>query len=213
MASSFRSVFRDGLFAGQAGIVTGAGSGIGRCTAHELAALGARVALVGRKMEKLEAVAREIADAGGEARCYAADIREEAMLVDSHDHAGALIGAQQVPDLVSDFDCGVDVADPGRLLECLGDGPEGDSLAVRGAPAPEHLGLGAYPPKELMHEARLADSCRTEEREQLARSVGGCLLECRLEPPAFALPTNERRIETLGVTGDGPGDGQQTEWP
>src|SRR3954452_25042735 len=77
MAASFRSVFRDGLFAGQAGIVTGAGSGIGRCTAHELAALGARVALVGRKAEKLEAVAREIADVGGTARCYAADIREE----------------------------------------------------------------------------------------------------------------------------------------
>ena len=73
----YRSIFRAGLFAGQAGIVTGAGSGIGRCTAHELAALGARVALVGRKAEKLEAVAREIADAGGTARCYAADIREE----------------------------------------------------------------------------------------------------------------------------------------
>ena len=77
MAASYRSVFRENLFAGQAGIVTGAGSGIGRCTAHELAALGARVALVGRKTEKLEAVAREIAEAGGAARCYAADIREE----------------------------------------------------------------------------------------------------------------------------------------
>ena len=75
MATAFRSVFRAGLFEGQAGIVTGAGSGIGRCTAHELAALGARVALVGRKPEKLEAVAREIAEAGGSARCYAADIR------------------------------------------------------------------------------------------------------------------------------------------
>jgi citronellol/citronellal dehydrogenase len=75
--AAYRSVFRDGLFAGQAGIVTGAGSGIGRCTAHELAALGARVALVGRKPEKLEAVAREIAEAGGSARCYTADIREE----------------------------------------------------------------------------------------------------------------------------------------
>src|SRR5262245_10766616 len=75
--ATYQSVFRNGLFAGQAGIVTGAGSGIGRCTAHELAALGARVALVGRKAEKLEAVAREIADAGGTARCYVADIREE----------------------------------------------------------------------------------------------------------------------------------------
>jgi citronellol/citronellal dehydrogenase len=77
MAAAYQSVFRAGLFEGQAGIVTGAGSGIGRCTAHELAALGARVALVGRKPEKLEAVAQEIADAGGIARCYSADIREE----------------------------------------------------------------------------------------------------------------------------------------
>jgi hypothetical protein len=41
------------LFAGQSIVVTGGGSGIGRCTAHELAALGANVALVGRKPEKL----------------------------------------------------------------------------------------------------------------------------------------------------------------
>ena len=77
MVAFFQSVFRGELFAGQAGLVTGAGSGIGRCTAHELAALGARVALVGRNVEKLEAVAREIADAGGSARFYSADIREE----------------------------------------------------------------------------------------------------------------------------------------
>src|SRR4029077_548236 len=75
--AAYQSVFRSGLFAGQAGIVTGAGSGIGRCTAHELAALGAGVALIGRKPEKLETVAREIAAAGGTARCYVADIREE----------------------------------------------------------------------------------------------------------------------------------------
>jgi NAD(P)-dependent dehydrogenase (short-subunit alcohol dehydrogenase family) len=66
--AAYQSVFRAKLFEGQAGIVTGAGSGIGRCTAHELAALGARVALIGRKADKLEAVAREIADAGGTAR-------------------------------------------------------------------------------------------------------------------------------------------------
>jgi citronellol/citronellal dehydrogenase len=77
MPASFQSVFRPNLFAGMAGIVTGAGSGIGRCTAHELASLGASVALIGRKLEKLEAVAREIAEAGGIARCHVADIREE----------------------------------------------------------------------------------------------------------------------------------------
>ena len=75
--AGYSSVFRSGLFAGQVAIVTGGGSGIGRCTAHELASLGAKVALIGRKVEKLEKVKAEIAAAGGEARGYACDIREE----------------------------------------------------------------------------------------------------------------------------------------
>ncbi len=45
---SYRSIFRPELFAGQVAIVTGGGSGIGRCTAHELASLGAKIAIVGR---------------------------------------------------------------------------------------------------------------------------------------------------------------------
>jgi len=71
---NYRSVFRPGLLAGQVAIVTGAGSGIGRCTAHELAALGARVALLGRKIDKLHAVAAEI---GKDAKPHACDIRDE----------------------------------------------------------------------------------------------------------------------------------------
>ncbi len=74
----YASVFRPGLFAGRVAVVTGGGSGIGRCTAHELAALGARIALVGRKQEKLDKVVAEIAEAGGEAMGFACDIREEA---------------------------------------------------------------------------------------------------------------------------------------
>ncbi|HXF44628.1 MAG TPA: SDR family oxidoreductase [Burkholderiaceae bacterium] len=74
---SYRSVFRPGLFAGQVVIVTGGGSGIGRCTAHELAALGARVLLVGRDPDKLQAVAAEIAQDGGAAEPLACDIRDE----------------------------------------------------------------------------------------------------------------------------------------
>lgn len=76
-AERYQSVFRSSLFQGQVAIVTGAGSGLGRCTAHELAALGARVALLGRKLEKLERTREEIAEAGGEARSFACDIREE----------------------------------------------------------------------------------------------------------------------------------------
>ena len=74
----YNSVFRAGLFAGQSIIVTGGGSGIGRCTAHELASLGAHVALVGRTALKLDAVAAEIAEDGGGASTHVCDIRDEA---------------------------------------------------------------------------------------------------------------------------------------
>ncbi len=80
-ANAYRSIFRPNLFADQVVVVTGGGSGIGRCTAHELAALGARVALVGRKADKLEAVRVEIADLGGIASCHPCDIREEEAVI------------------------------------------------------------------------------------------------------------------------------------
>ena len=46
-------------------LVTGAGSGIGRCYALRLAASGYRLVLVGERAEPLEAVGREIEAAGG----------------------------------------------------------------------------------------------------------------------------------------------------
>ena len=73
----YQSVFRPNLFLGQTLIVTGGGSGIGRCVAHELAALGAKVLITGRKAEKLEKVAAEIAEDGGVALHYSFDIRDE----------------------------------------------------------------------------------------------------------------------------------------
>ncbi|HTU61437.1 MAG TPA: SDR family NAD(P)-dependent oxidoreductase, partial [Polyangiales bacterium] len=73
----FSSVFKEALFDGQVHIVTGGGSGIGRCVAHELASLGARVVLLGRKPEKLQRVQAEIAAAGGLAEHAALDIRDE----------------------------------------------------------------------------------------------------------------------------------------
>jgi citronellol/citronellal dehydrogenase len=73
----YRSVFRPGLFSGQVHWVTGGGSGIGRCVAHELAALGATVVISGRKADKLERVAAEIAEDGGRCETTAFDIRDE----------------------------------------------------------------------------------------------------------------------------------------
>ncbi|HEX8635584.1 MAG TPA: glucose 1-dehydrogenase [Pyrinomonadaceae bacterium] len=58
-------------------LVTGASSGIGRATAFKFAAAGARVALVGRDGEALEAVAVEIVKLGGEAFAVAADVTKE----------------------------------------------------------------------------------------------------------------------------------------
>src|SRR5262249_60373924 len=71
----FDSIFRPGLFTGQTHVVTGGGSGIGRCTAHELASLGATVVVVGRKPDRLETVRTEIAEAGGAAHAIAGEIR------------------------------------------------------------------------------------------------------------------------------------------
>jgi citronellol/citronellal dehydrogenase len=77
MSDRYRSVFAPGLFAGRTYVVTGGGSGIGRCTAHELAALGAKVIISGRKLDKLERVAAEIIEDGGVAALMAFDIRDE----------------------------------------------------------------------------------------------------------------------------------------
>ncbi len=73
----YHSVFREGLFAGRAFWVTGGGSGIGRCVAHELTSLGARVIVSGRAQDKLERVAQEIHEDGGQCDTIAFDIRDE----------------------------------------------------------------------------------------------------------------------------------------
>jgi citronellol/citronellal dehydrogenase len=77
LAAGYRSVFAPGLFTERVVIVTGGGSGIGRCTAHELASLGATVVLVGRNADKLRATVEEIAADGGRATQQVCDIRQE----------------------------------------------------------------------------------------------------------------------------------------
>ncbi len=77
----YQSVFRPDLFKGKTIIITGGGSGIGRCTAHELVALGANVAILGRTAEKLAEVKAEIEEDGGQVLTQVCDIRDETMVI------------------------------------------------------------------------------------------------------------------------------------
>jgi citronellol/citronellal dehydrogenase len=62
------SIFRKGLFDGHVAIVTGGGSGIGFATARSLVELGAKVAICGRKPEKLAAAKTELESAAAGVR-------------------------------------------------------------------------------------------------------------------------------------------------
>ncbi|MET9505952.1 SDR family oxidoreductase [Streptomyces sp. NPDC006622] len=64
--------------AGRTAVVTGAASGIGEATAVLLAAHGARVALVARRGERLDALAEKIRADGGEALAVVADVTDQA---------------------------------------------------------------------------------------------------------------------------------------
>jgi citronellol/citronellal dehydrogenase len=68
-------IFQAGLLDGQVAVVSGGGSGLGRASALELAALGARVVVCGRRQEPLDETAAAAEEGRVEARTC--DIREE----------------------------------------------------------------------------------------------------------------------------------------
>lgn len=77
---------------GKTALVTGASSGLGRRFAQVLAANGARVALAARRVERLEALAAEIGDAGGKAVPVALDVTDREAISAAFDAAEKAFG-------------------------------------------------------------------------------------------------------------------------
>jgi citronellol/citronellal dehydrogenase len=109
----YQSGFREGLFAGQTLFIPGGGGGLGRCIAHELASLGAKLVLAGRTMEKLQRTRDEIREDGGEVLgCFRAELRDEEAvcrlisdLLDQHGPIDGLVNAAggQFPSQLKDL--------------------------------------------------------------------------------------------------------------
>ena len=77
--------YRSDLLAGKVALVSGAGSGIGKATAFLLGRLGARLAICGRKAEKLEDTASGLRALGIEVEVWAMSIRDPEEVARLHD--------------------------------------------------------------------------------------------------------------------------------
>ena len=82
-------MYAPGLFSGQVALITGGGSGIGLASAREMASLGARIAICGRKTDKIDA-ARAVLEADGVAP---ADVLGGACDIREPDQVAAFVGA------------------------------------------------------------------------------------------------------------------------
>lgn len=82
------TTFTDGLLAGKTAFIAGGSSGINLGIAHGLAAAGARIAIISRKIDKVDAAVAELKATGAQAIGWSADVRDyaavEQTLRDTH---------------------------------------------------------------------------------------------------------------------------------
>ena len=111
-----------GTLAGRVALVTGAGRGIGRGVALELAAEGAHVVAAARTRERIEAVADEIRAAGGSALAVPCDVADRAQVLDA---VAAAVDAFGTVDILANVAQGFSTV-PGQGLQrhALEDYPE-----------------------------------------------------------------------------------------
>lgn len=81
---------------GKVALVTGSGTGLGRHIAQVLAGAGAKVACVGRRLEKVEAVSREITENGGAAFACRMDVTDKDSIAEALDRIGEELGVVNV---------------------------------------------------------------------------------------------------------------------
>lgn len=80
------------IFAGQTVLVSGGGSGMGLAMARAFAQGGARVAVMGRNLEKAQTAARELAALGVSAHGMSCDVRQPEQVAAAFDEAERILG-------------------------------------------------------------------------------------------------------------------------
>lgn len=109
-------IFRPDLLEDRAALVTGGGSGIGLGISGALAALGARVAIASRSLERLEEAARDLEDRhGGRVLPLTTNVREPDTVAETVERAAGELGGLDilVNNAAGNFYCDAEELSPG----------------------------------------------------------------------------------------------------